>query len=145
MSTIATSLTDRIVSAFNRGDVDAFANCFTEDAVQYHPFFPAPLRGRPAIREAEAAMFAAFDDISFTVSNVIEEGDRVALECRVKATNTKPLVLPDGRTIPATGRTVDLTMASFFKVDADGQIREAHRYQDNLAMMQALGLIPDGS
>ena len=138
--TTATSLAQRIIAAFNAGDVDAFADCFALDAVQVHPFFPEPLRRREAIRVSEGAMFAAFEHISLDVTNVVEAANRVAMELVVTATNTKPLALPDGTTLPATGKTVHLTMSAFLTLDEAGQIIEAHRYQDNLAFMRQLGI-----
>ena len=138
--TTGTTLSQRIVDAFNSGDVDAFAACFAPDAVQLHPFFPEPLRGREAIRAAEGGMFGAFDHISMEVLSVVESGNHVAVELRVRATNSKPLPMPGGDTIPATGKTVDLTMGAFLTVDDAGQIVEAHRYQDNLAFLRQLGL-----
>ena len=138
--TTATTLAQRIIDAFNTGDVDAFAACFAPDAVQVHPFFPEPLRGREAIRAAEGALFAAFEHISMDVSNVVEAGNQVAMELAVTATNTKPLPLPDGTKMPATGKTVQLTMSAFLTLDHAGQIVEAHRYQDNLAFMRQLGI-----
>ena len=138
--TIATNLAQRIADAFNAGDVNAFAACFAPDAVQIHPFFPEPLHGRDAIRAAEGAMFAAFEHISMDVLTVLETGNKVAMELAVKATNTKPLAMPDGGVLPPTGRSVDLTMSAFLTLDAAGQILESHRYQDNLAFMRQLGI-----
>ena len=138
--TIATTLAQRITAAFDAGDVDAFAACFAPDATQTHPFFPSPLRGRDAIRAAEATLFAAFDDIHLDCTNVVDGGDQVALEFTVTATNTKPLPMPDGTTIPATGKTVQLAMGAFLHLDPTGQITDSHRYQDNLAFLSQLGL-----
>jgi steroid delta-isomerase-like uncharacterized protein len=135
-----TALTDRIIAAFNAGDVDAFAACFAEDAVQIHPFFPAPLRGRAAIRAAEASLFGSFDDITLRLTNLVEAADQIAVEFTVTATNTEPIPLPDGSSLPATGKTVELSMGAFFRLDGDGLITESHRYQDNLAFMQQLGM-----
>jgi steroid delta-isomerase-like uncharacterized protein len=135
-----TVVTDRIVAAFDSGDVDAFAACFAQDAVQIHPFFPAPLRGRDAIRAAEATLFGSFEQISLRRTNLVENGDQVAAEFVVTATHTKELPLPDGSTLPATGKVVELTMGAFLQLDADNLIAESHRYQDNLAFMRALGI-----
>ena len=135
-----TVLTDRIVAAFDSGDVDAFAACFAERAVQVHPFFPAPLQGREAIRAAEGGLFGSFDEVSLVRTNLVEAGDRVAAEFVVKATHTKDLPVPDGSTLPATGAVVELTMGAFLRLDDDDLIVESHRYQDNLAFMRALGI-----
>ena len=140
-TTPTTDIADRIAAAFNAGDVTAFAACFAEDGVQTHPFFPEPLRGRAAIEAAESTLFASFDEISMTVLSVVQTGDLVAMEVNVKATHTSPLPLPDGSQLPATGERVDLVMAAFVRLDAHGQIVEAHRYQDNLAFLRALGVM----
>ena len=138
--TIATTIAQRIADAFNTADVDAFAACFTPDAVQTHPFFPSPLRGREAIRAAESTLFNAFDDIHLHVTNVVDAGDRAAIEFAVTATNTRPIPMPDGTTVPATSKTVQLTMSAFLQLDPAGQITQSNRYQDNLAFIQQLGL-----
>ena len=102
--TTGTTLSQRIVDAFNSGDVDAFAACFAPDAVQLHPFFPEPLRGREAIRAAEGGMFSAFDHISMDVLSVLESGNHVAVELRVRATNSSPLPMPGGDDDPGDGQ-----------------------------------------
>ncbi len=136
------TIVERMAAAFNASDVDAFADCFAADAVQYHPFFPEPMRGRDAIRAAEGSLFASFEQVNASATRVLSEADWVAVEFAVSAVNTKPIAMPDGTTIPATGRTVNLTMAAFLRLDADGQIVEANRYQDNLGFLRALGLAP---
>lgn len=140
MTATATTVAQRIVDAFNAGDVDAFAACFAPDAVQMHPFFPEPLRGREAIRAAEATLFGAFDDIRLEIGHVLSSGECVAIEFRIRATNSKPLTMPDGSTLPATGRTVELDAAAFLTLDEVGQIVEAHRYEDAMTFMRQLGL-----
>jgi steroid delta-isomerase-like uncharacterized protein len=138
---LATKTAERIVDAFNRHDVSAFAACFAEDGVQIHPFFPEPQRGREAIRAAESRLFDSFDDIDLRLTNLVENGQWAAAEFAVQATHTKPLPMPDGTSLPPTGRVVKLTMASFMHLDDNGQILEAHRYQDNLAFLRALGIM----
>ena len=135
-----TTLTGRVADAFNRGDVGAFSRCFAVDAVQYHPFFPEPMRGREAIRAGEGAIFAAFDNVEFSIVSEVESGNNLAFEYRVKALNSKPIAMPDGSTIPATNKWVDLAGAAFVELDEAGEILVSRRYQDNLAMMMQLGL-----
>ena len=135
-----TTLTGRVADAFNRGDVGALSRCFAVDAVQYHPFFPEPMRGREAILAGEGAMFAAFDNIEFSIVSEVANGNNLAFEYRVKALNTKPIAMPDGSTIPATNKWVDLTGSAFVERDEAGEIAVSRRYQDNLAMMMQLGL-----
>jgi steroid delta-isomerase-like uncharacterized protein len=136
-----TELVGRIEKAFAAGDVDAFAACYAEDAVHVHPFFPAPNRGRQSIRAAEAGLFAAFDRITLEARNVVEGQGWSAIEWRVTARHCAPVPLPDGRSVPASGRTIDLPMVSVVRLDAAGDIAEEHRYLDGLAFMQAIGAL----
>ena len=136
----ATDLADRIAEAFNRADPAAFAACFAEDAVQHHPFFPQPNVGRDAVLRAESGMFESFDQITFKAERVIDGDPWAALEFRVSARHSAPLPMPDGNSVPATGRTVDLQLASVVRIDANGLIAEEHRYMDNLSFLRQLGL-----
>jgi len=58
----------------------------------------------------------------------------------VDATNTGDLPLPDGSTLPATGRRISLPGLDVVYLDADGLIAEGHRYQDAAGFMAQLGL-----
>ena len=122
----ATEIVSRVEQAFNAGDVGAFAQCFAEDAVQVHPFFPEP---------------HGFVEIRLEATSVTQDGDTAAIEWRVQARHSSPIAMPDGSKLPATGRVVDLTMASFVRLDETGLIAEEHRYQDNLAFLRQLGVI----
>ena len=108
--------------------------------MQVHPFFPEPHR-RVAIEDGEAAMFAGFDHIRLRATSITEHGDRAAIEWRVQARHSSPIAMPDGSTLAATGSVVDLTMASFVRLDETGLIAEEHRYQDNLAFLRQLGVV----
>jgi ketosteroid isomerase-like protein len=138
---LAHDLAGRIEAAFNGGSAAAWANCFAEDAVQIHPFFPAPNVGRAAILAAESVMFTAFDQIKLEVTNVVAGGEWTVFEMRVTARHCAPIAMPDGSEIPVTGKVVDLTMASVVRIGDDGLILEEHRYEDNLSFLRQLGLV----
>ena len=137
----ATQLANRIVAAFDAGSAEAFADCFTSDGVQHHPFFQAPNVGREAIARAEGGMFASFDNIVLKLDNIVDGGAWATFEFRVSARHSAPLPMPDGTEVPVTGKTVDLQMASVVRIDGSGLIAEEHRYQDNLAFLKQLGLV----
>jgi hypothetical protein len=143
MST-ATDWADRVAAAFEGPDgARAFAQLFTEDAVQHHHFFPTPHKGRAEIEAAETAMFAGFSDIEFTVDRVIDGGDGWAcLVFTVAATNTADLTMPDGNVVPATGRRVVLPGTSVVHLTEDGLADEETRIQDGMQFMAQLGLLP---
>jgi hypothetical protein len=68
------------VEAFNRADVDALANFYSEDAVN-HQVAEAPIQGRAAIREMFASGFASAT-MTCIVENLFEEDDWPILEWR---------------------------------------------------------------
>lgn len=135
----ATELAERISKAFNDGDVGAFIDCFADDAVQEHPFFPATGRGREELLAREGGMFAAFRDISFDVRSVVEQDGSAVIEAVVSATNTGDIQTPGG-VLPATGNRVTIPMASVVRLDGDGRIAEEHRYMDVAGFLRQLGV-----
>jgi limonene-1,2-epoxide hydrolase len=73
------------VETFNRGDADALAAFYTEDAVN-HQVANAPVEGRTAIHAMFAADFAqvaaAGRQMHCIVENIFEDGDWAILEWR---------------------------------------------------------------
>ena len=68
------------VEAFNRGDADAMAAFYADDAVN-HQVALAPVQGRDAIRAMFARDFAEADMVCI-VENIFEDGDWAILEWR---------------------------------------------------------------
>lgn len=81
--------------------------------------------------------FAAFPDARSEVLDPLVEGDLVAARRRITATHNGEIM-----GIPASGNAIDLAYGDFWRFDADGRIVEHWGYQDNLAFMQQLGVIP---
>ena len=73
-------LVEQWVEAFNRGDADALAAFYADDAVN-HQVAEAPVRGRLAIREMFAAGFAAAKMVCI-VEHIFQDGDWAILEWR---------------------------------------------------------------
>ena len=68
------------VDAFNRADVDALADFYTDDAVN-HQVAESPVHGRDAIRQMFAAGFASAKMVCI-VENLFEDGEWAILEWR---------------------------------------------------------------
>ena len=135
----ATATYERLGDAFTSLDLDGWTAAYAEEAALHHPLL-GDVRGRAAIRAAESPLFDAFSDGGVELVRLVEQGDRAACEWVVTATNTGPLPLPDGRTVPATGRTVRLPVVDVFRLDGDGRIAEDHRFYDTVTFVQQLGL-----
>ena len=110
------------VGAFNRGDVDAIAELYAEDATN-HQVVREPIKGRAEIRSMFERDFAEAE-MRCIVENIFEDGDWAILEWR------------DPRGLRGCG---------FFHV-VEGLILFQRGYWDRLAFLQQHGLpIPNSS
>jgi steroid delta-isomerase-like uncharacterized protein len=133
------ALVNRLLKAWNAGNVADIAATYSADAVMLHPMSPQPIQGRAAIEQVESGLFQAFSGFEWQALASVAEGDRAAIEIRVTAVHSKPLPTPAG-VIPPTNKRIDVRICSMVRVDAQGLIAEEHRYFDTAAMMAQLGL-----
>lgn len=136
----AQELATRFAEAMESGDPAAVGSLYAEDATFDHPFFPERVHGRDQIVAHEKPLFDAFSEIVVEIVSVTGSGHAVAFEWTVDATNTGALPLPDGSTMPATGRRIRLPGVDVCYLDDDGLIAEGHRYQDAASFLAQLGL-----
>jgi ketosteroid isomerase-like protein len=66
-----------VCDAWERGDPDAAAALFAPDGVYEDPLYPAPLRGREAIRAGLTDGMGAIEDCLVTLDPVLEQGGKV--------------------------------------------------------------------
>lgn len=92
--------------------------------------------GREGTRQAIHMYVKAFPDLSFTVDDMIAEGDKVVTRYTTHGTHRGPL-----GPIPPTGRRVAVSSVSIARI-ADGKIVEEWGLDDQVAMLQQLGVIP---
>lgn len=71
-------LLKRWVDAFNRGDADALARMYADDAVN-HQVAEAPVEGRAAIRQRFAREFKTAE-MTCLVENIFEDGEWAIME-----------------------------------------------------------------
>ena len=128
------------IAAINAHDAAGLAARYSADAVVLDPQYPEALRGRAAIERDMAEFVAAFPDLRAQVTRTLFDGATHALEMTVSGTNTGPLALPTGDTIPATNRRLELHMAVFGRVDSEGLVVEERRYFDIAGQLAQLGL-----
>ncbi|GCE02525.1 ester cyclase [Embleya hyalina] len=131
---------DRLTEAMTTSrDTDAIAECFAQDAVAITP--EGELRGRDAIANYMAEFTIALPDSAFDQEHQYEVGDTAVDEGWYLGTNTGPLKLPDGTTLPATGKSVRIHGCDVATVE-DGRIVDYRLYFDQLAFLEQLGLAP---
>ena len=79
---------------------------------------------------------AAFPDLNMQVDKLLAERDLVAVRWTARGTNTG-----SGNGIPATGRPVEITGTTLFRMD-EGRIAEEWTCANSLGLMRQLGMLP---
>jgi predicted ester cyclase len=112
-----------------RHDLGAIDRYLAADYVQ-HSKHAAP--GREGVKTFFAALWGAFSEQSFSIDDVIAEGDKVVWRWTMRARHSGPFL-----GMAATGRTVTATGISIVRI-AGGRFVEHWGEQDNAGLMQQL-------
>jgi steroid delta-isomerase-like uncharacterized protein len=107
---------------------------FLAENIELHGSGLAP--GLEVVKQWLPMFAAAFPDGHYTVEDVVAEGDRVVARITFNGTHKAEM---EG--IPATGKAVSMPSITIFRLD-NGKIAEGWLINDNLGMMQQLGVIP---
>src|SRR5919204_2834192 len=92
--------------------------------------------GSGGVRQANAALRAAFPDTVHFIDDQIAEGDKVVTRLRGRATFTGEIL-----GIPPTGKVVEISGISIHRI-ADGKLVEHWANADLYSLMQQLGALP---
>lgn len=133
-------LVERLIGAISARDARAFGACYAADAVLVEPLYPVPHAGRDEIERGEQALFDAFTDVRPELRLVLVDGRSRAVELVMRATNTGPIELTDGASLPATGRPIELPMVLLIELNEDGLIASERDYFDTADFMRQLGI-----
>jgi steroid delta-isomerase-like uncharacterized protein len=137
------SIRDLIVEGakrYDQGDAEGLAATYADDAVLTAP--PGErAEGKRAILDYWVQMVRAFTNRTGEVGRSCETADTYFGEITFWGTNTGDLTMPDGTSVPATGKPLEVRGVEFARV-RDGKIVEHNMYWDSLGMMRQLGLLP---
>ena len=117
----------------NQKNLDALEEFYAADAVWHEP--DQDLQGLEEIRQYVALNFGAFPDITFSVEDVIAEGDKAVTRWTVRGTH-------QGETEeygPPTGKQIEVEGLTLHRLEAGKIVEEWERF-DNLSFLQQLGL-----
>ena len=129
----------RFYDSINAGEVDGFGGLLADDFVE-HEETPGLAPTKEGVTEFFRMYIAAFPNLRFDAEDVLASGDKVV--ARVRATGTHQ---GEFMGIPATGKGVDVQLIDIVRFGADGLAREHWGVFDALAMMQQLGVVPEGA
>ena len=133
-------LDDEMVGAYADRNIDLILSHCAEDVVMYD-FGADPVRGKDEAREYLAQQFAVNSGVRVSQVRRIIGQDEVFAELEWSATNTGDIPMPDGSTVPATGRRFDVRVAYYARVNDAGEVVELRGYPDIAGMMGQLGLM----
>jgi predicted ester cyclase len=133
-------LAEQFNDAFNRGDLDAAANCFAETC-QNH----GRQVGRAGVRKVLGEIKINFPDAKLTTLNSVAEGEWVVVRCTYSGTHRGTSQFPvDGGMlvgVQPTGRSFQVQHMHMFRV-VHGKIADHFANRDDVGMMRQLGLLP---
>ena len=118
-------------------NIDFIDQLLDANYVEHDPI-PGVAPGLDGMKEMMRMLFAAFPDIESTIDMLVAEGDLVAGRMTTSGTHSG-----DFMGIPATGKRVSFTETHIVRI-ANGKAVEHWGNQDDMAMMQQLGVIPEG-
>jgi steroid delta-isomerase-like uncharacterized protein len=126
---------------FNNDDFDGIPELLTDDVELVNNAFGTTAHGKAAFVQTLQFLKAPFPDARLEVISQVVGEDFVVNECIFRGTNTAPLMNPDGTSLPATGKRVEVPFCEVWRV-RDGKLASLHYYGDNMSFYQQLGLIP---
>jgi steroid delta-isomerase-like uncharacterized protein len=97
-----------------------------------------PSTGHPKddLKGAMERTSKGLSDVSFTIDDMIGEGDQVAVRLTARATQTGQLM-----GMPPSGKTYEIAEIHIFRI-RDGKVAEHWHQFDQMGMMKQLGAMP---
>jgi predicted ester cyclase len=125
-----------IEEAFGQGKLEVLDEICSEDFVGHDPL--SGDQGLSAVKESITAYRDAFPDLTFTVEEVVAQGDKVAIRWRGVGTFENEFMgqAPTGeKGEPTEGISID-------RYDDDGKLVETWNQWDTLGFLREVGMIP---
>jgi ketosteroid isomerase-like protein len=132
-------LWDRFQTAMATQDLEGVVSLFAPDGV--YMAYGMRHEGRDGIREWLRGWMHTFSDVGFEAAVVLEDGDVTIGDLSYYLVQSKPLTMPNGSVMPASGRVLDGPGVTVLRT-LNGQITDARDYSDQLDELAKLGVIP---
>jgi predicted ester cyclase len=128
----------RVEAAWQADDWETLDELFSPDMVSHAgvPFLP---RGPEGWKLAHQQMRAAVPDRDVTIEDIIAEGDRVVVRCRMKGSNQGGLAWAQAA---ANGNPIDMEWISIYRL-RDGKVVEHWAINDMMRLVQQIGASPE--
>lgn len=130
-------LAQALIDAINLHDVERAIAFYATDYEEIDIAQAQPQIGRDTVRRKLLAYWRAFPDMTFTLDEVIVEGDRLVMVWHWCGTHRGTMM-----NIPPTGRTVTARGASILALE-NGLIQRGTRIWDLAGLLRGMGLLTE--
>jgi predicted ester cyclase len=135
----AADIVRRQAEAQNKYDFDTVVGFFADKVSWADP--TDHVDGRDAVRTKYDTLYSMFPDGQVELGTVVEQGDMCMYQEAFRGTDTGNMIMPDGTSMPATGRPVTVDSMVAIRIEG-GKIAEYKIIYDQLAIMMSLGVMP---
>jgi ketosteroid isomerase-like protein len=139
----ARELMDRVTQAVVSGDLDTLRELYDPNVEVTTPD-AGELRGVEAFIDWNRSLNDAFSDRDYRNERSLETEDCAIDQGEFVGTHTEPLQLPDGTSVPPTGKQIRIRSVDIATV-SDGKIVRHDFYFDQLQLLDQLGLSQSGA
>ena len=129
--------TDRLkrllFEGFGQGDMSVLDEVVAEDFIEHQQGLP---QGREGLKKVIRELRQAFADLSYTVVQMVEDGDKAWGHFRARGTNEGPFMCQD-----PTGKVMEIDVIDISRFE-DGKMVEHWGVPDRLGTLLQLGFFP---
>jgi len=122
-----------VMSALDKNDFDKLSELFSNDFGLKVPGLEIPLK-KEDVFQAIKTHYASFPDLTHNIEDMIAEGDKVVVNVMQIGTHKEQY-----QGISATGKKITNPAIHIMTI-VDGQVKDWSGIEDNLGMMQQLGM-----
>lgn len=127
----------RVEETWSSGNLEALEELFAPDYVN-HAAMPGMPQGLEGAKLAHQASVSSFPDRRVVIEDMIAEGDRVVVRCRMTGTNMGGIPWAG---IPANEKKLDVQWISVYRI-REGRVAESWGLNDIATFMQQMGAMP---
>ena len=131
---------DAAIAEFNERDWIRFGEVHAENVILTAPSLPNPAVGREAVKTWAQGLATAFPDLVWKPISTIAQDNHVSVEIIATGTHDGPLQAPNGQTVPATHKPIEMEIGAIFTVEGD-EASEVHLYNDLFSLLVQLGVV----
>ncbi len=127
---------ERAYEAFNTGNLDALDTLMTANPIEHQVMPGVTATGVEAVKQTIGMLREAFPDFRITANHMIAEGDYVVAHFTMSGTQNGPFM-----GAPATGKRFEIQGLDLVRFE-NGKAAEHWGYQEDIIMMEQLGMMP---